>query len=147
MALYQLKLRTTSGALTNAPCWGLLTTANHTVRLKDLRVVLGTALASEFSLGLAAAAGTQTGGTSGISLHDMTSTSTSKLAIAWSANPTIPATFIDGVSFANTVGSIMFFPFPEDGLYIPPSSELVLWNTGATTNGAISHITALFEEL
>jgi hypothetical protein len=96
---------------------------------------------------LAAATGTQTSGTAGISLHDLSATSTSTMAVAWSANPTVPTTYVEGVCFPATIGGMVYWSFPDGGLLIPANSELVLWNTGSGTNSAISHFTALFEEL
>lgn len=147
MAIFKIDSRTSAGASTNSPCWGLLTTANHKVKILELKIVTGSATASEYSLGLAAAAGTQTSGVSGLSLSDLSTTSTTKVATAWSAAPTVPTTFLEAVTFPATIGSMVYWSFPDGGLFVPASSELVLWNTGAGTNAAISHFSVTFEEL
>jgi len=150
MAIYQLKLRTTAGALTNKPCWGLLTNATNKVKVLDLRINLGFATASEFSLGIAATVGTQTGGVGPQQVQPLVvagAAGTSRITTAWSVDPGVPTSFIDGVSWPATVGSFYPFALPFDGLIVPVSSELVLWNTGASTNATITHFTVLLEEL
>jgi hypothetical protein len=146
MAKFQFRARTAAGALTNAPSWGLLTNATNAVKLLELRICIGSATASEYSLGLAAAVGTQTSGVAPLNLVLGGAAGTSRIATAWSAAPTIPTNFVEGVVFPATAGSVIYWQW-QDGLYIPVSSELVLWNTGAGTNAAISMFTAVLEEL
>lgn len=147
MAKFALRSRAVAGALTNKPCWGLLTNATNAVKVYELKIVEGpTAAASEFSLGLAAAVGTQTGGVAPLNLLLGGTAGTSRIAVAWSADPTIPANFVDGVIFPATVGSMVYLSWP-DGLYVPVSSELVLWNTSGTTNSTVSMFSVVLEEL
>lgn len=147
MAIFTLDSRTISGAATNNPCWGLKTTANHTVKILELKIVTGSATASEYSLGLAAAVGTQTSGASALSALDLSTTSTSTIATAWSANPTVPTKYVEGWCAPATIGSMVYWSWPDGGLLVPASSELVLWNTGSGTNAAIQHFSVKFEEL
>jgi len=146
MAKFQYRARTAAGAATNTPCWGLLTNATNAVKLTELKIVIGSATDSEFSLGIAAAAGTQTSGVAPLNTVLGGAAGTSRIATAWSAAPTVPTAFVEGVTFPATIGSMIYWSWPE-GLYIPVSSELVLWNTGAGTNSAISIISATLEEL
>lgn len=146
MAKFQLRTRTAAGSATNTACWGLLTNATNAVKLTELKIVIGSATASEYSLGIAAAVGTQTSPVSPLNTVLGGTAGTSKIATAWSAAPTIPVNFVEGVTFPATIGSIIYWSWP-DGLYIPVTSELVLWNTGAGTNAAISMYTASLEEL
>jgi hypothetical protein len=147
MAIFTLDLRTASGATTNSPCWSIQTTANHVVKIIELKIVTGSATASEYSLGKAAASGTQSGSSTALSSLDLTTTSSSTISTTWSVNPTVPAKYVEGWNAPATVGSMVYWSWPDGGLLVPASSELVLWNTGAGTNAAIQHFSVKFEEL
>lgn len=146
MAKFQYRARSTSGVVTNKPCWGLLTNATNAVKITELKIIIGSATASEFSLGLASSAGTQTSGESPLNLVLGGTAGTSKIATAWSVDPGVPADYIDGVTFPATIGSMIYWSWPE-GLYVPVSSELVLWNTSGATNSAITMVSVTLEEL
>lgn len=145
MAIFSHDFRQSVGVATNSPCWSLKTT--DTAKVLELKVVIGSATASEFSLGIASAAGTQSSSATGLSLADMTTTSSSTLAVTWSGAPTAPAKYIEGVCFPATVGSMVYWTWPDGGLIVPANQELVLWNTGSGTNAAIVHYAVKFEEL
>lgn len=146
MAVFQYRARTAAGAATNNPAWGLLTNATNAVKVKKLEIIIGSATASEYSLGIAAAAGTQTGGTAPQNVILGGTAGTSRIATAWSVNPTIPTQFVKGATFPATIGSMVYW-YWEDGLFVPVSSELVLWNTGSGTNAAIQMFNVELEEL
>ena len=146
MAKLQLLARTAAGATTGKPCWGLKTNSTNAVKLLELQIVIGSATASEYSLGLAAAVGTQTGGVAPLNTVIGGTAGTSRIAVAWSADPTVPTGYYEGACFPAAIGSMVYWSWPE-GLYVPVSSELVLWNTGAGTNAAISMFVATLEEL
>ena len=143
---FEYRARGAAGILTNKPAWGLLTNATNRVKLLKLEIMVGAATACELSLGIAAAVGTQTSGTAPNNTVLGGTAGTSRIAVAWSADPTIPSSFLRGATLAASIGSVEYW-YWEEGLIIPVSSELVLWNTGAGTGPSIIMYNVELEEL
>lgn len=53
-------------------------------------------------------------------------------ALAWGTGPTVPTAFFQRIALPATVGSGVIWTFPE-GIVIPVSSSVVLWNLGSNS--------------
>ena len=143
MAIYTLSLNTTV-TTTGAACWGFLAQSDENPTIYEIHLDLGAATASSYGFGRAAVAGTQTGAVSVVPYGPSNQTSgKSTCAVAWSAAPTIPASFLRRKSLPATVGAGVIWTFPG-GLGVAPASEMLIWNL--STNSASLNVTVVSEE-
>jgi hypothetical protein len=145
MAIYHLGL-TSTVTTDNTPVWGLLAPSTQNTEVREIIIVNNAATTSTFGLGLAASAGTQT---SGVAVTPAgasdTSTGHSTGAVAWSAAPTVPTVYFRRAALGGVIGDPLIFIFPE-GLIIPASQELVLWNIKGGTGSASVTISVTVNE-
>jgi len=146
MAILQLKSRISSAVATNTPYWGLLTNSTNAVKIYDMSIQIGVATLSELGLGLAAAAGTQSGGVPPLNTVLGGTAGSCTIATAWSASPTVPTNYVKGGALGGTIGNMIYWNW-VDGLEVPVSSELVLWNVGSGSASSIMSIDVTLEEL
>lgn len=142
MAKYSLGINTTV-TTNNAAAWGFLAPSDTNPIITELVITNGTVTASEYGLGRAAAAGTQSGATTVLPNYpgDAT-TGKSTCAVLWTVAPTVPANYFRRVNIAGVIGepSILIFP---DGLGVAASGEMVLWNLQANAADANINVTSI----
>ena len=102
-------------------------------RLMQLEIFLAEATASVFGLGRPAAIGVTP--TTPVDFdpedpNDVIASGAIQSALGWATPPTVPAKFIKRLPAPATVGSGIIWTWPE-GLVIPVSSALVVWNITA----------------
>lgn len=132
MARYSLASRTSNVTTGNA-CWELRSTATDRLFVREIGITLAAATASTFGLGRPAAIGVTP--TSPVTVQAMDAANpagTGTVAIAWGTGPTIPAQFIRRIGLPATIGAGIVWVFGDQGLVIPVSSSLILWNLSAT---------------
>lgn len=126
----------TSGVGAGAAAWEIRTGATPgRWRLLELKIFLASAVASVIGLGQPAAIGVTPTTPVDFSTddpNDVLAAGVVQSALAWATGPTVPANFDERISIAGTIGNGAIFTFPQ-GLVIPVSSSLVLWNI--TANG------------
>jgi hypothetical protein len=128
----------TTGVTDASAAWEIRTGASPgRVKLVELGIFLAVATASTYGLGRPAAIGDTP--TSPVDFltedpNDVLASGVVQSALAWATGPTSPAAFLKRISFPATIGSGVIWTFPE-GLVIPVSSSIVLWNLG--TNGVV----------
>lgn len=132
-----LSVRTSDG--TNAAAaWEIITGATPgRAKVLEVGVFLAAATASIYGLGRPQAVGiTPTSPVDFLreDLSDALATGVVQSALAWGTGPTVPTAFLRRVALPATIGTGIIWTFPE-GLVIPVSSSLVLWNLG--TNGVV----------
>jgi hypothetical protein len=132
-----LGVRTSSGTDASA-AWEIRTGATPgRVKVLEIGIFLAAATASVFGIGRPAAIGITP--TSPVDLlnedtADVIASGSVQSALAWGTGPTVPVSFLRRVSLPATIGTGVIWTFPE-GLVIPVSSSLVLWNLG--TNAVV----------
>lgn len=135
--ILSLGVRTLSGTTAEA-AWEIITGATPgRVKLKEVGVFMAATTASTFGLGFPQAVGTTPTTPVDFSQEDsnnVLATGVVQSALAWAATPTIPLTFFRRISLPAVVGTGVIWTFPE-GLVIPVSSSIVLWNLAA--NGVV----------
>lgn len=135
---------TTSGA----PRLEIRTGASNRAKLIELHLYNGAATASIIALNRHLAVGVTP--TSPVGLlpeipEDLPATSATQLAVAWGTAPTVTsANQLRRVNMAAAIGSGILWTFPNDGLVIPASSSLVIWNVAAAT--AVLDYVVILEE-
>jgi len=111
--------------------------------VREVVIALAAATASTFGLGRPAAKGiTPTSPVTSLSEQPGDAVSTATTAVAWGTGPTVPADFFRRVGFPAVIGSTITWYF-NNGLFIPASGSLVIWNIG--TNG-VCDVTFVTEE-
>ena len=132
-----LAVRTT-GAADATPAWEIRTGATPgRVKVVELGLFLAAATASIIGLGRPAAIGvTPTDPVDFLQEDpdDVLASGVIQSALAWATPPTAPTAFLRRIALPATIGTGVIFSFP-DGLVIPVSSSIVLWNLG--TNGVL----------
>ena len=125
--------------VTDAECaWEIRTGATPgRVRVYEVGIFLAAATASTYGLGRPQAIGVTP--TTPVDFlvedpNDVLASGVVQSALAWDTKPTVPTAFLRRVSLPATVGTGIIWTFPE-GLVIPVSSSLILWNLG--TNGVL----------
>ena len=130
-----LGVRTTSGT-TGTAGWEILTGATPgRVKVMEIGIFLVAATASTIGLGRPAAIGTTPTAPVDFLQEDpnnVLATAVVQSALAWGVGPTIPAAFIRRITLPAIIGTGVIWTFPE-GLVIPVSSSLVLWNLGTNS--------------
>lgn len=139
----RLGVRTT-GTGAGAAAWEIRTGATPgRWRLVELEIYLAAATASVFGLGRPAAIGATP--TSPVDFlpddpNDVIASGVVQSALAWGTEPTAPANFHKRISIGGAIGNGGIFTFPQ-GIAIPVSSSLVLWNI--TANAAVDAVATL----
>lgn len=132
---YTLGVRTSSGTAA-AAAWEIYTAATPgRVRLLELGFFLAAATASTYGLGRPAAIGDTP--TTPVTLlpedpNDVIAAGVVASALAWGTGPTVPTAYLRRISLPATVGTGVIWTWPE-GLVIPVSSSIVLWNIGTNS--------------
>jgi len=132
-----LGVRTTSGTTAEA-AWEIITGATPgRARLMEMGVFMAAATASTFGLGFPQAVGTTP--TTPVDFQnedgdDVLASGVVQSALAWAATPTIPLAFFRRVSLPAVIGTGVIWTFPQ-GIVIPVSSSIVLWNLAS--NGVV----------
>lgn len=125
-----LAVRTTGNA-DATPAWEIRTGATPgRIKVHEIGIFLAAATATTIGLGYPAAIGvTPTTPVDFVSEdpNDVLASGVVQSAMAWETAPTIPANFLRRISLPATIGTGVIWTFPE-GLTIPVSSGLVLWN-------------------
>src|ERR1035437_7168186 len=103
------------------------------IRLKEVGVFLNAATASTLGLGKPAAIGvtptspilgqTSNGGAAAVGAT----------AIAWGTPPTIPTQFYRRIGLPAAIGNGIIWTFQGDGLLIPASGSIVIWNLASNS--------------
>lgn len=131
----RLAVRTTGVGVATA-AWEIRTGATPgRWRLIELKIFLAAATASVYGLGQPGAIGVTP--TTPVDFlnddpNDVLASGVVQSALAWGTGPTVPANFDERVSIGGVIGNGAIFTFPQ-GLVIPVSNSLVLWNI--TANG------------
>lgn len=124
----------TSETTGSAPCWEIFTGSTPgRVKILEIGITLAAATASTFGLGRPQAGGVTP--TSPVDFqvedpNDVLASGVIQSALAWGTAPTEPANFFRRVSLPATIGTGIIWTFPQ-GLVIPVSSSLVIWNISA----------------
>ena len=130
-----LAVRTTNGT-DAAPGWEIRTGSTPgRVKILELGLFLAAATASIIGLGRPAAIGVTP--TTPVDFlqedpNDILASGVLQSALAWDTPPTIPAAFLRRIALPATIGTGVIWTFPE-GLVIPVSNSIVLWNLGTNS--------------
>jgi len=130
-----LAVRTTDGT-SGAAAWEILTGATPgRVKILELGIFLAQATASTIGIGRPAAIGTTP--TAPVDFlqedpNDVLASGVAQSALAWGVGPTAPTAFLRRISLPATIGTGVIFSWPQ-GLVIPVSSSIVVWNLAANS--------------
>lgn len=128
MARYRLGVLTT-GTASGAAAWEIRSAATDRPRLLALGVTLAAATASIFGVGRPAAIGvTPTSPVTFLPEDSAEPTGTTTSALAWGTGPTVPTNFLARAGLPAAIGNTYVFDFGPNGILIPVSSSIVLWN-------------------
>lgn len=131
MAKTSLGVRTTNVTTANA-CVEIIASAGAVSRVTEISFCLAGATASVFGIGFPAAIGiTPTSPVTMVRHDQRDNTATTTVALAWGTGPTVPAAFLYRINMPATIGSVVSMTFPE-GIVIPISKSLVIWNLSTT---------------
>ncbi|MHA1481891.1 MAG: hypothetical protein ACTSQA_00450 [Candidatus Heimdallarchaeaceae archaeon] len=125
-----LAVRTASGT-DAAAAWEIRTGATPgRVKVIEIGLFLAAATASIIGLGRPAVTGITP--TTPVDFlpedpDDVIATGIAQSSLAWGTGPTVPTEFIRRIALPATIGTGVIWTFPE-GLIIPVSDSLVLWN-------------------
>jgi len=134
---YTLGVRTSAGTAA-AAAWEIRAAATPgRARLMELGFFLAAATASQYGLGRPAAIGDTP--TSPVDFlpedpNNVLASGVIQSALAWGTGPTVPTAYLRRIYLPATIGTGVIWTWP-DGLVIPVSGSLVLWNIG--TNGVV----------
>jgi len=129
-----LGVRTSNVTIANA-CWEIRTGSTPgRAKVYEIGITLAAATASTFGLGRPQAIGITP--TSAVNFqvedpNDVLASGVVQSALAWGTGPTVPSNYFRRVSFPATIGTGIIWTFPQ-GITIPVSSSLILWNISAT---------------
>jgi len=130
-----LGVRTTDGT-DAAAAWEILTGATPgRAKIVEIGFFLAAATASIIGLGRPAAKGiTPTAPVDFVQEdpNDVLASGVVQSAVAWGTGPTMPGDFLRRIALPATIGTGVIWTFPE-GLVIPISSSVVLWNLGTNS--------------
>ena len=132
---YNLAVRTSDGS-NAAAAWEIRTGATPgRARLMEIGFFLVAATASIVGLGRPAAIGITP--TSPVNFvpsdsNDVIASGIIQSSLAWGTGPTIPAAFLRRIALPATIGTGVIWTF-GDGIVIPVSSSLILWNLAANS--------------
>ena len=126
----------TSGAADATSAWEIRTGATPgRIKIVELGFFLAAATASIIGLGRPAAIGVTPTTPVDFLLEDPNNVLASGVvqsALAWATPPTAPTAFLRRIALPATIGTGVIWTFPE-GLVIPISSAIVLWNLGTNS--------------
>ena len=132
---YSLGVRTTDGSNATA-AWEIRTGATPgRARIVELGFFLAAATATTIGLGRPAAIGvtpTAPGDFLPEDPNTVLATGVIQSSLAWGTGPTVPAAFLRRIALPATIGTGVIWTFPE-GLVIPVSSSIILWNLAANS--------------
>jgi hypothetical protein len=132
MAIYSLASRTSATAI--GTCWELRSTATDRLFIREIGITLATAVASTFGLGRPAAIGvTPTSPVTVLAMDPGNPAGTGTNALAWGTAPTAPVAFLRRIGLPATIGAGVIWSFGGQGLVVPVSSSIVVYNI--TLNG------------
>jgi hypothetical protein len=143
---YSLRTRTTV-TTTTAACYELIGSTTRRTRLVEMHLFNGAATQSLYGLGIPAAIGVTP--TSPVNLIAEDSgdpalgSTDEKTAVAWGTGPTVPANFFRIWNSPAAIGAAILWTFGPNGIVIPTSKSLVLWNLQA--NSAVLDVVAVCE--
>ena len=133
-------------ALTDDAIAEILTTSARRAKIREIKIVLRAATATEVGLIRSSTVGVLTTSVAGQLLDPAdTLASTSLLGTAWSTQPIIGTAYMDRHYFAASAGAMYAWFWPDQPLVVPISASLCLWNFGAGT-AAANEVTVTFEE-
>ena len=133
---YRFGTRTVDGTIA-AAAWEIRTAATPgRARLMEIGFTLAAATASVIGLGRPAVIGNTPTAASTFDFlpedpNDVIAANVLLSAVAWDvAGPTVPVNYLARIGLPATIGAGVIWTFP-DGIVIPVSSSLVLWNISA----------------
>jgi hypothetical protein len=130
-----LGVRTVSGT-DAAAAWEIRAAATPgRLKLMELGFFLAAATASVFGLGRPAAIGDTPTTPVDFLQEDPANVLAANVALsalAWGTGPTVPVPFLRRIALPAVVGTGVIWTFPE-GLVIPVSDSIVLWNLGTNS--------------
>jgi hypothetical protein len=130
-----LGVRTVSGT-DAAAAWEIRAAATPgRLKLMELGFFLAAATASVFGLGRPAAIGDTPTTPVDFLQEDPANVLAANVALsalAWGTGPTVPVSFLRRIALPAVVGTGVIWTFPE-GLVIPVSDSIVLWNLGTNS--------------
>jgi hypothetical protein len=133
MAIYRMADRT-SNVTTAAACFEIRSASTNNPRILEIKITLVTAAATVIGVGKPAAIGvTPTSPKTVIPENQLvTATGLTTTAVAWATGPTVPANYLDRISFPATIGAGIVLTY--DDLRLATSNSIILWNIlgGAT---------------
>lgn len=132
---YSLALRTVDGTSAAAALEIRTGATPGRARLMELGFTLVAATASVYGLGRPQAIGITPAGAVDFLPHDSNDVLASGVIqadTAWGTGPTVPLNFIRRIGLPATIGTGVIWTFGE-GIVIPVSSSLVLWNLAANS--------------
>ena len=132
-----LGIRTSSGTAA-AAAWEIRAAATPgRLRIIELGIFLAAATSSVFGIGRPAAIGVTPTTPVNFLQEDPANVLANDVALsalAWGTGPTAPTDFLRRITLPGTVGAGVIWTFPE-GIVIPVSESIVLWNIG--TNAVV----------
>jgi len=132
-----LGIRTSSGTAA-AAAWEIRAAATPgRLRIIELGIFLAAATSSVFGIGRPAAIGVTPTTPVNFLQEDpanILANDVALSALAWGTGPTAPTDFLRRITLPGTVGAGVIWTFPE-GIVIPVSESIVLWNIG--TNAVV----------
>ena len=132
-----LGIRTSSGTAA-AAAWEIRAAATPgRLRIIELGIFLAAATSSVFGIGRPAAIGVTPTTPVNFLQEDpanVLADGVALSALAWGTGPTAPTDFLRRITLPGTVGAGVIWTFPE-GIVIPVSGSIVLWNIG--TNAVV----------
>jgi hypothetical protein len=138
MALYSAAVRTPAAGAGAAYC-DLRTAAGNRARVKEIGVILATAVASSIGLIRPATVGTASTTTAGQPDDPADPAGSAVIGSAWSSAPTVGSIYLRRGMTAAVIGTGVVWSFwaNDRGLLVPVSSSLLLWNFGAGAGAAL----------
>lgn len=139
MAKQSLGVRTTNVTAANA-CAEVRTNATQTVRITEINIFMAGPAGGTFGIGFPAAIGvTPTAPVTLLLCDAADQAATAQVALAWGTGPTVPAAFLYRATLSAQTGAFASISIPE-GIVIPVSSSLVVWNISTTDVADITFI-------
>lgn len=137
MAPYTVGFTKTAPAA-NSAAVDLRAGASERLRIREIGIFNSTAVASSLGLIREATMGTASTTVAGQPEDPGDATATGLVGTAWSAAPTIGATYLRKIILPNVIGAGLIWSWPPgEELIIPVSAGLVIWNFGAAAAAAL----------
>lgn len=128
---FELGVVGASGSI-GAAQWELRAGSADPIWVREVGIFLNAATASSFTLGKAA--NTPAGGSValGVPVNQVTNPA-GGITTTWSTAPTAPTAIVRRILLPAAIGNGIIWTFQGDGLLIPASGNLVLWNLAASS--------------